>query len=308
MTIAIGLLILSIVLLYFGAEFSLEGSEKIGYKLGMSPLAVGMLLVGFGTSLPEFFVGHIAAFRGEIGIAFGSLIGSNIANMFLVLGICGLLTPLKADDKSLVHQLFIHLALGFCLFFVLTRDELTVFTAAPLIALCGFYLFMLYRDFLNSDDLPVSDPVQNLPLVLIKMFAGFGMLYLGGELLVKSGTDICEIIGIDTYIISAIFIAFGTSFPELVTSVIACVKKKDTNLILGNIIGSNLFNCAFILGSLGIYNFKIEGDYLTEVYSLIAGASFLVILGVAKKSFRYFGSILFLGGYTYMVGYWTKLF
>lgn len=302
------LLILSIILLYFGAEFSLEGSEKVGLKLGMPPLAIGMLLVGFGTSLPEFFVGHIAAVRGEIGIALGSLIGSNIANMFLILGICGWITKLSTTGKAMRNQLILHLALGGILWWVMKSDKLDILTASPLIALCGLYLFMLYRDFKDEPPIEANQDIGKVSLLVIKMFAGFGMLYLGGELLVKSGTELGTMMGIDTYIISAIFVAFGTSFPELVTSLIACFKKKDTDLILGNIIGSNLFNCAFILGSLGIYEYQIKSDLSYEIYSLIIGSGFLVLISLFGKNLYRIGGTLFLGAYAFMVGFWIKLF
>tara|TARA_Y100000768_G_scaffold388980_1_gene389614 strand:- start:15120 stop:16121 length:1002 start_codon:yes stop_codon:yes gene_type:complete len=302
------ILILSIVILYFGAEFSLEGSEKVGLKLGMSPLAIGMLLVGFGTSLPEFFVGHIAAARGEIGIALGSLIGSNIANMLLILGICGLFTKIPSGGKPMRNQFIVHFALGFTLWFVLSQSKLDILSASPLIGICFVYLFMLYRDFRNEPPIEANQDIGNIPKLVIKMMAGFGMLYLGGELLVKSGTDLGLMMGIDSYIISAIFIAFGTSFPELVTSLIACFKKKDTELILGNIVGSNLFNCAFILGSLGIYEYPLEGGFHYELVALIGGAGFLVLVSLLGRSFYRASAIFFLGGYAFMVGHWVKIF
>ncbi|MEE2671077.1 MAG: sodium:calcium antiporter [Bdellovibrionota bacterium] len=306
--ISSGILIFSIILLYYGAEFSLEGSEKVGVRLGLSPLAVGMLLVGFGTSLPEFFVGHIAAVRGEIGIAFGSLIGSNIANMFLILGICGMINKLVCDNPSMRKQLVMHFLLGGVLWFVLKQETLDVITASPLIILCGLYLYMLYRDFRNEVAVEPPEKIKNMGMLVIKMIAGFGMLYLGGELLVKAGTDLGLAFGVDAYVISAIFVAFGTSFPELVTSLIAVKKKKDTDLIIGNIIGSNLFNCAFILGSLGIYNYKIQSDFTPELISLLVGSGFLVVLAYSGKHFYRLSALLFLGGYAYMVGHWTKLF
>jgi cation:H+ antiporter len=303
------LLVFSIVLLYFGAEFSLESSEKVGKKIGLSPLMIGMLLIGLGTSLPELFVGHIAGVQGKSGIAIGSLVGSNIANMFLILGIGALLVRMNLSEKMLRSQLVLHLVLGLILAFVLTRESLTIITAAPLIGLCGFYLFMLMKDFKNSDD---STEDQNNIIIskvdLLKLFAGFGMLYLGGELLVKSGSDLGVAVGIDEYIISAIFIAFGTSFPELVTTILAAVKKKHPELIVGNIIGSNFFNCAFILGSLGVYDFKLDINYQAEILGLVLGALLLVILSFAKLALHRVVGILFLLSYGTMVAYWLGLF
>lgn len=304
------MLIASVVILYFGAEFSLDASEKVGNKLGLSPLIVGMLLIGFGTSLPEFFVGHIAGIQGKAGIAVGSLVGSNIANMFLILGVSGFIAKMNLSHPSLKHQLMVHLGLGFILWFVLTRSVLDVFTAAPLILLCGFYLYLLFLDFKKDKDRESDKEKEdfNPGIVFFKLFGGFGMLYLGGELLVKSGSDLCNLLGISEYIVSAIFIAFGTSFPELVTSVMAVAKKKDTDLIVGNIVGSNLFNCAFILGSLGIYEFKLTDNFSVEIYSLLFGAAVLLLLGLIKKPLSKLTSVIFLGTYLGIVGYWLKLY
>ena len=308
MMLSIFLLILAVVILYFGAEFSLDASEKVGKRLGLSPLMIGMLLVGFGTSLPEFFVGHIAGVQGKAGIAVGSLVGSNIANLLLILGVSGFFVQLKVSDISLRKQLIIHLLLGGVLFFVLNQSELNILTASPLVILCGVYLYVLFLELKNNQGSDSKDESDFKPhIVLVKLFGGFGMLYLGGELLVKSGSDLCLYLGMTEYVVSAIFIAFGTSFPELVTSILAAVKKKDSELIVGNIVGSNLFNCAFILGSLGIYNFSLEGNYNFELLNLGIGSFILLFLSYTKLNFGKVTSIFFFAGYGVMVSYWLGL-
>ena len=309
MLVSILLLILSVVILYFGAEFSLDSSEKVGKKLGLSPLMVGMILVGFGTSLPEFFVGHIAGLQGKGSMAVGALVGSNIANMCLVLGLCGLTTHLHMAHKSIRNQLVIHFVLGLVLWFVLSSSELTVFTTSPLIFLCGIYLYMLYVDM--KKDRKLKEETLNefqAGAVFLKLFGGFGMLYLGGELLVKSGTDLCTTLGMSEYIVSAIFLALGTSFPELVTSILAAVQKKETDMIVGNIVGSNMFNCAFILGSLGIYDFSMDQTFHFEITTLIFGAFGLLLLSVFKKEFYRISGIVYISAYLAVVGYWLKFF
>ncbi len=302
------LLIAAVIILYFGAELSLDSSEKIGKKIGLSPLMVGMLLIGFGTSLPELFVGHIAGVQGKSAIAVGSLIGSNIANMFLILGLSGLVVKMDLSQKSLRHQLLLHLGLGFTLMFVLSQERLNLLNSLPLIGLCGVYLYLLLLDFKKDNGEHQSQEPFNAGVVIIKLFGGFGMLYLGGELLVKSGIDLCLELGISEYIVSSIFIAFGTSFPELVTSLLAAYRKKDSNLIIGNIIGSNMFNCAFILGSLGIYDFPLKDVSLVEMLALILGAAVLVILSLAKKTFSRITGAVFLVSYFAIVGFWINIF
>lgn len=302
------LLVVSIVVLYYGAEFSLDASEKVGKKLGLSPLMVGMLLIGFGTSLPELFVGHIAGLQNKVGIAIGSLVGSNIANMCLILGISGFFTSMHLSHKSIKDQLVLHLILGFVLFFVLTRESLNFLTALPLLILCGVYLYYLLLDMRKDRHMHEGKNEHfNAGEILVKLVGGFGMLYIGGELLVKSGTDLCLQLGISEYIVSAIFIAFGTSFPELVTSIMAAVKKKETDMIVGNIVGSNMFNCAFILGSLGVYNFEMVGTYYFEIAILIFGALGLLILSLLKKEFGKISGGLYLVSYLTVVAHWLEL-
>jgi cation:H+ antiporter len=317
MLIPILYILAAIIVLYFGADMTLEAAEKFGKKLGLSPLVIGMLLVGFGTSLPEFFVGHIASSKGETGIAMGSLLGSNIANMFLILGVCGLFSRLSVQGKSLREHLFIHLGLGVILIWVLNQPSLNLLTSSPLLALLFIYLFFIYKDMqrekIKKEDMVLKiDPdapivKSNTPLLFLKMNIGFLMLYIGGELLVKGGSELGIQAGIDAYTISSIFIAFGTSFPELVTALMAALKKKDTDIIIGNIVGSNLFNCAFILGSLGIYDFKIDQSFTYELTALVAGALVFILLSFIKRDLYRFTSFLFLATYGIMVGHWLKL-
>jgi cation:H+ antiporter len=317
MLIPILYILAAIIVLYFGADMTLEAAEKVGKKLSFSPLVIGMLLVGFGTSLPEFFVGHIAGVQGEAGIAMGSLLGSNIANMFLILGICGFFSKLSVQGKSLREHLFIHLGLALILIWVLNQPQLNVLTSSPLIILLFVYLFFIFKDMQRErikkeDATLVLDPdapkdKSNTPLLVLKMNIGFFMLYIGGELLVKGGTELGTNAGIDSYIISSIFIAFGTSFPELVTALMACLKKKDTDIIIGNIVGSNLFNCAFIMGSLGIYDFKISQSFSYELIALVGGALVFLILSFMKKDLYRLISVLFLASYGSMVAYWLKV-
>lgn len=311
MLISIFLVILAVILLYYGAEISLETSEGIGKKLGMSPLLVGMVLIGFGTSLPELFVGHIAGMRGEPDIAVGTLVGSNIANMFLILGICGLISKLDIVSENLREHLWVHLLLGIVLSVVLTYARIDFKSAILLLSVIFVYLVFIYKDLKRehlTEEVETDLDSGKANLTYLKLIVGFGMLYLGGELLVKSGSELAKFVGISNYVISAIFIAFGTSFPELVTSILAAVKKKDTDLIIGNIVGSNIFNCAFILGSMGIYNFSIENNFFYEIISLNIGAIIFVILAYTTKIFSKVSSTIFLSSYSVMVLHWLNVF
>lgn len=310
MLLSIFLVIVAIVALYYGAELSLEASEKVGRRIGLSPLTIGMLLIGFGTSLPEFFVGHIASMKGKTDIAVGSLVGSNIANMFLILGVSALIAKLPLLSKSIKEHLWVHLLLSVTLAIVLSMQKINILSSLLLLSVAMVYVYFIYKDLDRTYERKQGEVTRigNPVMLIVKMIAGFGLLYTGGELLVKGGTDITVELGVSEYIVSAIFIAFGTSFPELVTSLIACVKKKNTDLIVGNIVGSNLFNCSLILGSLGVYDFALPGQLKVEWGMLIFGSLVLVFVAHFRKHFYRLSGVIFITSYALMVFHWMKVF
>jgi cation:H+ antiporter len=304
-----GILILAIFFLYLGAELTLESSEKIGKHFGLSPLVIGLLIVGFGTSLPEFFVSQLATYRGHPEIALGNIIGSNIANIFLIMGVASLLVPLHLNRKEITRQLIFHLLLTVGLISYMEFGSVTLWGSA----FWGLY-FLVYMYFtfsemkktkiLNTEPVEEKDKLQLL--MVPKLLGGFALLYLGGEWLVTSGSKLGQMAGISEYVISAIFVAFGTSFPELVTALLACYKKKDTDLITGNIIGSNIFNVAFVLGSLGVYQFEFNNNFLVEMVVLGTVSILLLVFSIAKKSLHRKSGIVLLGTYLALVTYWVQ--
>ncbi len=312
MYIQILILVLAIVALYFGAEFALEAAEKIGLFFGMSPLVIGLILIGFGTSLPEFFVSQLACLNGEPEIAMGNIVGSNIANLFLIMGISGLLTPLYIMSQDIRRQVFIHLLLSAFLGVIILYVGINPLTTVLLGLFFGIYLWDTFRQMrkqrqlrsLHEED---QETVEKLEVFVFgKLVVGFVLLYFGGEYLVKSGTEIGKISGVPAYVISAIFVAFGTSFPELVTALIAAFKKKNTDLITGNIIGSNIFNVAFVMGSIGIYEVPIRQSYNVELGALMFASLFLVMLVMVKRNFNKFGGIVFIASYAAVIYHWVR--
>ena len=290
------LLILSLVILYFGAEFALSGAEKVGKYFGLSPLVIGLVIVGFGTSLPEFFVSQISCWGGHPEIALGNIVGSNIANLFLIMGISGLLTELHLSKPEMKEQMVWHLVLTLLLIFVLTRDSFSAFSASFLAVFFFVYMGKTYRKMKKDKISEKVDPNRGrLPaMVIVKLILGFAFLYGGGELLVVSGSKLGRLLGIKEYVISAIFVAFGTSLPELITALIACWKKKDADLITGNIIGSNIFNVAFVLASLGGYTMVFDRTFNFEIMVLLGASLFLLLLAALKKNFFRFSGGAFL--------------
>ncbi|EQC47122.1 calcium/sodium antiporter [Bacteriovorax sp. Seq25_V] len=310
MVLQVLLLALSIVMLYYGAEFALEAAEKIGMALGLSPLVIGLLIVGFGTSLPEFFVSQISALDGNPQIALGNIVGSNIANLFLILGISGFMTELFVQRKEIKIQFYLHLGITSILAFVLFQNRLYPWAAGLFGAFFAFYLYDTFKQMMKQRHLSDYDNSTDRERPHAKEFLflaiGFVLLYLGGELLVDSGTELAKAVGVSSYVISAVFVAFGTSFPELVTAIMACIKKKNTDLITGNIIGSNIFNVAFVLGSLSFYNIPIENDFTIEIVCLLFASLFLIGLTLLKKNFGRLSGLIFLGFYVYSVFNWVS--
>ena len=290
------LLVLSLVILYFGAEFALNGAEKVGTYFGLSPLVIGLVIVGFGTSLPELFVSQISCWDDHPEIALGNIVGSNIANLFLIMGISGLLTELHLSKPEMKEQMVWHLVLTLLLIFVLTRDTFSAFSAFFLAVFFFIYMGKTYRKMKKDKISEKVDPNRGrLPaMVIVKLILGFAFLYGGGELLVVSGSKLGRLLGIKEYVISAIFVAFGTSLPELITALIACWKKKDADLITGNIIGSNIFNVAFVLASLGGYTMVFDRTFNFEIMVLLGASLFLLLLAALKKNFFRFSGGAFL--------------
>ena len=312
MLVQVAILVLSIVALYFGAEFALEAAEKVGLYFGMSPLVIGLLLIGFGTSLPEFFVSQIACFKGEPGMALGNIIGSNIANLFLIMGVSGIIAPLYILQKEIKRQMWLHLLLTTLLAVVIFCLDITPLATAVLGLFFVGFLWDTFREMRKSRELrraeDDSEELEKLEaLIFVKLLAGFVLLYFGGDFLVSSGSKIGVLMGVPSYVISAVFVAFGTSFPELVTALIACIKKKNTDLITGNIIGSNIFNVAFVMGSIGFYDIPVKQNFTFEITVLGASCLFLLGLVYIKKNFGRFSGVLFLSGYAGVVYHWVTI-
>jgi len=315
MLLQVFFLLLSFVVLYFGAEWTLSSAEKVGEFFDLSPLVIGLLIIGFGTSLPELFVSHIAALSGHPEIALGNVVGSNVANLFLILGFSGLLVPLHVFKTEFRQQIYFHLALTAALALVLAQNFLTKWSC---LGLSVFFVVYIYLSYKKMTEKKIKAPLQAgmieippkskrkpvSPMEILKLLGGFTLLWAGGKLLVESGSELGLMWGLSEYVISAFVVALGTSFPEFITASFACYKKKDTDLILGNIIGSNVFNVAFVLGSLGFYNIELKPNFSVEIVVLFIGS--LVLLGLALQKLNFYKTtgLFFLSCYIGMVYFW----
>jgi cation:H+ antiporter len=268
-------LILGFVILGFGAELLVRGSSTLALKLGIRPLVIGPTVVAFGTSAPELAVSIESALGGRSSIALGNVIGSNIANIGLILGLMALITPLTIELQLIKKQIPLMIASSLLLWLLLLDDQLGfvdgLFLSAGLI---GFLLFSYQqaRKDQAACQLIEANPIITTPskpvfYYILMLVIGIAMLIYGSALFVDSAVELARLLGISQAVIGLTLIAAGTSIPELATSLVAALKKEP-GLAVGNIVGSNLFN---ILGILGI----------TAMLSTVAGSEFdLVDLGV----------------------------
>ncbi|MBN2280995.1 MAG: calcium/sodium antiporter [Candidatus Marinimicrobia bacterium] len=243
-------LIAGLFCLYYGAEYLVRGSSAIAYTFGMKKIVVGLTVVAMGTSMPEFVVSLNSAITGADSVSIGNIVGSNLANILLVLGLTGLINPVSAQKSTLFIDIpfliFITLLfIFFCFDGMLTAGD-------SIILLIIFIGYMVYQIINRKDKTipePDSDNIEKGHFLKNGLFSIGGIvgLILGGNLTVKGAVDLAHILGVSDLIIGLTVVAVGTSLPELFTSVIAALRHEH-EISLGNVIGSNLFNIAFVLG------------------------------------------------------------
>lgn len=254
-----GMVAAGLVLLFLGGEGLVRGSVAIATRLGISKLVVGMVIVGFGTSAPELVVSLQAALAGSPDIALGNVIGSNIANILLILGIAALLTPLANEDGGIKREALVMLLAAAALVAALWYGEITRLIGFALLAGLALHLALAFvKERKSREDLAegaafehevdeVSDVPLKLPIAIIATLAGLGLLVAGARLMVDGSTSIARELGVSEAVIGLTIVAVGTSLPELATAIVAAIRRHS-DVVLANIVGSNIFNVLAILG------------------------------------------------------------
>lgn len=248
MIVQILILLAGLCLVVFGADYLVEGSSSVARRFGLSEFVIGLTIVGMGTSAPEMVVSFIGAFEGKSDIAIGNVIGSNIFNTLLILGLTALVLPIaitplnrRRDIPVNIAVTVLFLAIGFI------TGGISRIGGAVLLAVFAVYIYESFKSG-NKDENSGSDakPIK-LHWAILMIVGGLAALVIGGRLFVDSATKIAQDLGVSDKFIAITILAGGTSMPELATCVMAAVKKKG-QLALGNIIGSNLFNILLIMG------------------------------------------------------------
>ena len=288
------LLLVGVLLLLIGGDFLVKSAASLAKKLNISPFLIGVTVVSFGTSAPELIVSLKAAFNGSSGIAIGNVIGSNVANLALVLGITVLIRPVVIDSKKLQFAWFSMLVaslmfFGFSLDGILDRLD-------GFFLITGLILFLILSIRKRDDSFADEELEKTLKTNLIPVYfiLGAAGLYYGSELLVDNAITIAKSFGISEFIIGVSVVALGTSLPELVTSVIA-ILKGQSSISVGNLIGSNVFNIFAVLGITSAVN-PLEADSFLIAIDLpiMLGVTLLtgVFLLISKQLGRIEGLLL----------------
>ncbi len=254
MVIAALFFLLGIFLLVKSANWIVDGASSLARKLGVSSLVIGLTVVAFGTSLPELVVNLFAATEGAGEVAFGNIIGSNIANILLVLGVVAMIGGVYIKRETVCDEIPFALLASFILF-ILTgslingKDFLTRNDGLILLSLFGVFLFYIYKMAeLEGKSFNISSVIERSNILIAsKLILGIIGIYFGGKLVVEGAIIIAGQLGISEFLISVTIIALGTSLPELVVGAVA-VLKKNADLAVGEIIGSNIFNIFWVLG------------------------------------------------------------
>jgi len=245
------------VLLLGGAEFLVRGAVQVAAKAGLSAMLIGMTVVAFGTSAPEFVVSLNASLEGASGLALGNIIGSNIANILLILGVTALFAPIVVDAKAVIRDAL--MVMGSSVLFAWVCLTGTIGSMAGgfmFLILLGYFVMSYLRERKNhhsSADLhareaeEVQDIDMSMPIAWLCLICGLAAVVYGADLLVTGGSEVARGFGVSEEVIGLTLIAFGTSLPELAASVMAALRGH-TDVAIGNVIGSNLFNILCVGG------------------------------------------------------------
>lgn len=249
------MLVVGLMLLYYGAEWLVRGASAMGLRLGMAPLLIGLTVVAFGTSMPELLVSLRAGFDGKGDIAIGNVVGSNIANIALILGVAALIRPLKVQAQVVRREVPLGIGAAVLLCVLLYNGVLGRIEGIALFIALVIYLVISFRDA-KAEDNPevaaeyaeaVEPAIRPTWQYILLCVVGLAVLVAGAHLLVDGSVDIAAALGVPEAVIALTIIAVGTSLPELATSAVASWRNEG-DIAVGNALGSNLFNILAVLG------------------------------------------------------------
>jgi cation:H+ antiporter len=249
MILNIVLLLLGLALIVFGADWLVDGASAIARKAGISEFVIGLTIVGFGTSCPELVVSLTGALQGNADISVGNVVGSNIFNTLLILGLTAAIAPVAVTRSNSRRDIPIALLVTFLFAaFSLTGRQITRIEGIAYLLVFVAYMIYCFKSDKGAEETGAEEKVKSIWVAILLVLAGLAGLIFGGRFFVNSATTIARDVGVSDKFIAITLLAGGTSFPELATCIVAAAKKKD-QLALGNVLGSNVFNILLILGT-----------------------------------------------------------
>ncbi|MCB1473325.1 MAG: calcium/sodium antiporter [Rhodobiaceae bacterium] len=299
------MIVAGLLLLLAGGEALVRGAVALALRLGVSPLMIGLTVVGFGTSMPELVTSIQAGAVGSPGIAIGNIVGSNIANILLILGIAALLAPIAINRGALLRDGAFMIGSALLFAGLCYAGRLGAFAGVTLLASLAGYLLLLWRQERSKPaselDTQVSEAVAitrgSLAYALALTLGGIAVLVLGARLLVFGSIDLARDLGISETVIGLTVVAIGTSLPELATSVVAAIRKQP-DVAFGNIVGSNIFNVLGIAGVLALVTpVDVPAPMLaTDIPIMLAVSAALVFVAwTGSRIVRLEGALLLAG-------------
>jgi cation:H+ antiporter len=287
MIFTILLLLAGFAILIKGADFLVNGASSAAKKYGISNLAIGLTVVAFGTSTPELIVSVLAAVNGQSDASFGNVVGSNNFNLLFILGIAGIIYPLVVQRNTVKYEIPISLLAAGVLYFLVndtlvgTGDTnlLSRFDSLILLILFSGFMFYIYRTMASSGEAENENSIKiySMPVSIGLIVLGLAMLVGGGKLVVDNALEIAHYYQLSEKLIGLTILAAGTSLPELATSAVAAYRK-NTDIAIGNVVGSNIFNILFILGITGLINpipYNVNMNF--DIYILLIASLVLMI-------------------------------
>jgi len=310
------MLVAGLVLLIKGADYLVSGASSFARRLNVSEFVIGLTVVSFGTSLPELVIGLTAGLRDNNDLIIGNVVGSNIANIFLVLGTAAIIYPLTAASNTVFREIPFTLLASLIVFaqlndYTLDRGERSALDRSDGIALLGFFVVFLYyvaqavKSDLNREWVGEQE-VHSTKRALAELLFGFIGLLFGGEIAVRGAVGIAEHLGLSEAFIGLSIVAVGTSLPELATSAVAAFKK-NADIAVGNVVGSNIFNIFIVMGVTSVVHtipFN-EANNIDVLVMLLATISLFVFMfvGHPRKTLERREGVVFLLVYAFYIGF-----
>lgn len=290
MVVSILLIILGFIALIKGADWLVEGASSLAKKHNIPDLVIGLTIVSFGTSAPEMVVNILASIDNYPDIVLGNIVGSNNFNLFVILGIVGLIMPITVQSSTVWKEIPISFLAALLLFlfanefFILDNNIVSRLDGIILLIMFVAFLFYIYKQMKSSSDPMIDMPQESLHLHTMStakiwgyILVGLVGLIIGGRLVVTSAVEIAAELGVSEKIIGLTIVAMGTSLPELVTSVVAALKK-NSDIAIGNVVGSNIFNIFLILSLSSLINpIKFNTAFNIDIILLMSGTGLLFL-------------------------------